>query len=169
MRYDVSVYNTFNDLFSWMPIAGLIGGKIFCCHGGISPFIDTLESIKSIRRPIAEVPPQGLLCDLLWADPDEESVGFQANPRGCSQVFGVNVLEDFLKKLNLDLVCRAHQVVCDGYEFFGNRQLVTIFSAPNYEGNNNSGAILFVSAEMQCKFAIIKPECKKKKVVKKKS
>merc|ERR1719160_879926 len=33
-----------------------------------------------------------------------------------------------------DLLCRAHQVVEDGYEFFPKRQLVTLFSAPNYCG-----------------------------------
>lgn len=43
-------------------------------------------------------------------------------------------MSSFLKKNDLDLVCRAHQVVEDGYEFFNKRQLVTIFSAPNYCG-----------------------------------
>lgn len=33
---------------------------------------------------------------------------------------------------DMDLVCRAHQVVEDGYEFFAKRQLITLFSAPNY-------------------------------------
>ena len=54
--------------------------------------------------------------------------------RGVSYVFGDNVVTAFLKKNDLDLVCRAHQVVEDGYEFFGKKQLVTVFSAPNYCG-----------------------------------
>jgi len=49
-------------------------------------------------------------------------------------VFGGDVVTNFLKKNDLDLICRAHQVVEDGYEFFNKRQLVTIFSAPNYCG-----------------------------------
>jgi len=39
-----------------------------------------------------------------------------------------------LKDHDIDLICRAHQVVEEGYEFFAKRQLVTIFSAPNYCG-----------------------------------
>jgi serine/threonine-protein phosphatase PP1 catalytic subunit len=43
----------------------------------------------------------------------------------------------------MDLVCRAHMVVEDGYEFFNNRKLVTIFTAPNYCGEfDNKGAIM---------------------------
>ena len=46
-------------------------------------------------------------------------------------MFGPDIINVFLKKQDLDLVCRAHQVVEDGYEFFAKRRLVTIFSAPN--------------------------------------
>jgi serine/threonine-protein phosphatase PP1 catalytic subunit len=35
---------------------------------------------------------------------------------------------------DMDLVCRAHMVVEDGYEFWNDRTLVTVFSAPNYCG-----------------------------------
>jgi diadenosine tetraphosphatase ApaH/serine/threonine PP2A family protein phosphatase len=38
---------------------------------------------------------------------------------------------EFLQKHDFDLVCRAHMVVEDGYEFFNERILVTVFSAPN--------------------------------------
>jgi serine/threonine-protein phosphatase PP1 catalytic subunit len=55
------------------------------------------------------------------------------------------------------LICRAHQVVEDGYEFFGKRQLVTIFSAPNYCGEfDNSGALMSVDEELICSFQILK-------------
>jgi serine/threonine-protein phosphatase PP1 catalytic subunit len=51
-----------------------------------------------------------------------------------SYVFGSDIISSFLRKNELDLICRAHQVVEDGYEFFAKKQLVTIFSAPNYCG-----------------------------------
>ena len=49
-------------------------------------------------------------------------------------MFGQEIIFSFLRKNELDLICRAHQVVEDGYEFFAKKQLVTIFSAPNYCG-----------------------------------
>lgn len=48
--------------------------------------------------------------------------------------FGKTAVNSFLQNFSLDLVCRAHMVVEDGYEFFNNRRLVTVFSAPNYCG-----------------------------------
>jgi serine/threonine-protein phosphatase PP1 catalytic subunit len=73
------------------------------------------------------------------------------------------VVENFLKKFNLDLICRAHQVVEEGYEFFNKRQLVTIFSAPNYCGEfENNGAIMNIDNSLLCSFQIL-PAIKGKK------
>lgn len=50
----------------------------------------------------------------------------------------------------------------DGYEFFANRQLVTIFSAPNYCGEfDNAGAMMSVDDSLTCSFQIIKSTEKK--------
>ena len=85
----------------------------------------------------------GLLCDLLWSDPDKDITGWSENDRGVSFTFGSDIVSRFLEKHDLDLICRAHQVVEDGYEFFNERRLVTVFSAPNYCGEfDNKGAIM---------------------------
>jgi len=52
----------------------------------------------------------GLLCDLLWSDPDPQAQGWGENERGVSYVFGTEVVNTFIKKQDLDLICRAHQV-----------------------------------------------------------
>jgi len=58
----------------------------------------------------------------------------------------------------MDLIVRAHQVVEDGYEFFAKRQLVTLFSAPNYCGEfDNAGAMMSVDDTLMCSFQILKP------------
>ena len=55
-------------------------------------------------------------------------------------------------------MCRAHQVVEDGYEFFAGRNLVTIFSAPNYCGEfDNDAAIMEIDETLCCKFHCFKP------------
>ena len=40
-------------------------------HGGLSPELTNMEQIKKIVRPV-DVPDTGLLCDLLWSDPDKD-------------------------------------------------------------------------------------------------
>ncbi|KAK9902662.1 hypothetical protein WJX75_001826 [Coccomyxa subellipsoidea] len=141
----------------------LLAYKILCMHGGLSPELKSLEQVKRIPRP-TDVPDTGLLCDLLWADPDKEIQGWGENDRGVSYTFGPDSVLDFLAKHDLDLICRAHQVVEDGYEFFAKRQLVTIFSAPNYCGEfDNAGAMMSVDETLMCSFQILKPAEKKQR------
>jgi|LauGreDrversion4_2_1035121.scaffolds.fasta_scaffold1457075_2 hypothetical protein len=53
---------------------------------------------------------KGLLCDLLWSDPDKNVDTWGPNDRGVSVTFSASVIENFLKKNDMDLICRAHQV-----------------------------------------------------------
>ena len=105
-----------------MPLAAVVGSNIFCAHGGLSPQLHHLSQLHSIKRPIKTIPEEGVVCDLLWSDPEPIIQGWQENEdRGVSYVFGADVVEEFIQQHDLDLVCRAHQVVEDGYQFFCNR------------------------------------------------
>ncbi|VEL25571.1 unnamed protein product, partial [Protopolystoma xenopodis] len=161
-RYNIKLWKTFTDCFNCLPIVAIVDEKIFCCHGGLSPDLLSMEQIRRIMRP-TDVPEQGLLCDLLWSDPDKEITGWGENDRGVSYTFSAEIVAKFLQKHDMDLVCRAHQVVEDGYEFFAKRQLVTLFSAPNYCGEfDNAGAMMSVDETLICSFQILKPADKKK-------
>lgn len=106
-----------------------------------------------------QIPDCGLLCDLLWSDPDKDITGWSENDRGVSFTFGPDVVSRFLQKHDMDLICRAHQVVEDGYEFFSKRQLVTLFSAPNYCGEfDNAGAMMSVDESLLCSFQVRSPD-----------
>lgn len=59
-----------------MPPAALVSKSIFCMHGGLSPSMMKIEDILAIERP-CDIPVQGLLCDLLWADPDSSNNMFE--------------------------------------------------------------------------------------------
>ena len=64
----------------------------------------------------------GLLCDLLWSDPDKDVKGWGENDSDdsdmyCSFTFGADVVSKFLNRHDLDLICRAHQVsLTKGYK-----------------------------------------------------
>ena len=156
-RFNIKLWKKFNDLFNIFPISAIIKDKILCMHGGLSPHLINLDSLKKIVRP-TEVPDSGLLCDLLWSDPGEKIDTWGENERGVSFTFSEKIVEDFLDKFDLDLICRAHQVVENGYEFFASRQLVTIFSAPNYCGEfDNAGGMMLIDKNLMCTFKILKP------------
>ena len=156
-RYSIKLWKQFQELFNALPLAALVEAKIFCIHGGLSPDMESPDDLKRVARPV-DVPDTGLLCDTLWSDPDKDISGWAENDRGVSYTFGADVVERFLERNELDLIVRAHQVVEDGYEFFGDRTLVTVFSAPNYCGEfDNCGAMMSVDAELMCSFQVLKP------------
>ncbi|KAG7239706.1 hypothetical protein INR49_028642 [Caranx melampygus] len=109
-RFNIKLWKTFTDCFNCLPIAAIIDEKIFCCHGGLSPDLQSMEQIRRIMRP-TDVPDTGLLCDLLWSDPDKDVQGWGENDRGVSFTFGADVVSKFLNRHDLDLICRAHQIL----------------------------------------------------------
>ena len=103
-RYDLKIWKTFCDVFNCLPPVGLVSDKIICMHGGLvssrfispsidahirytrqSPEITSLETIRRIVRP-TEIPDGGLLCDILWSDPDRDVVGWAESGRGAGSV-----------------------------------------------------------------------------------
>ncbi|KAI9832575.1 MAG: hypothetical protein M1826_001525 [Phylliscum demangeonii] len=156
-RCNIKIWKTFVDTFNCLPIAAIVASKIFCVHGGLSPSLSHMDDIRQIARP-TDVPDYGLLNDLLWSDPADMDTDWESNERGVSYCFGKTVIQNFLQRHDFDLVCRAHMVVEDGYEFFSDRILVTVFSAPNYCGEfDNWGAVMSVSDELLCSFELLKP------------
>ncbi|CAH0694492.1 unnamed protein product [Spodoptera exigua] len=127
---NASVWKHFTDLFDFLPLTALVDGQIFCLHGGLSPSIDTLDHIRALDR-LQEVPHEGPMCDLLWSDPDDRG-GWGISPRGAGYTFGQDISETFNHSNGLTLVSRAHQLVMEGYNWCHDRNVVTIFSAPNY-------------------------------------
>ncbi|KAL7253246.1 hypothetical protein ACSBR1_007722 [Camellia fascicularis] len=163
--FNVKISKSFTDCFNCLPVAALIDDRILCMHGGLSPDLTNLDLIRNLPCP-TPVPDTGLLCDLLWSDPGRDVKGWGMNDRGVSFTFGPDRVSEFLTKHDLDLICHAHQVVEDGYEFFAERQLVTMFSAPNYCGEfDNAGAMMSVDENLMCSFQILKPAEKKTKLM----
>jgi serine/threonine-protein phosphatase PP1 catalytic subunit len=156
-RYNIKMWKHFCDVFNCMPFCALLDEKIMCFHAGLSPELNNMDQIRRLVRP-TDVPDSGLICDLLWGDPDKDIAGWAENDRGVSFIFGPDVVTSFLQKHDMDLLVRAHQVVEDGYEFFAKRQLITLFSAPNYCGEfDNAGAMMSIDETLMCSFKVLKP------------
>ncbi|KAJ7168782.1 serine threonine protein phosphatase 2A [Mycena filopes] len=146
-----NVWRHLTDLFDYLPLTALIEDQIFCLHGGLSPSIDNLDHLRAIER-IQEVPHEGPMCDLLWSDPDDRC-GWGISARGAGYTWGQDISEAFNHNNGLTLIARAHQLVMEGYNWCHDRNVVTIFSAPNYcYRSGNQAAIMEMGEKLSLQF-----------------
>lgn len=141
-KYSKSMFQKFSEYFNTMPLGHIVNGKVLVVHGGLfSDQTVTIESLQTMNR-FGQPPESGPLNDILWSDPMEEN-GFAPSPRGVTRTFGPDVTENFLRRNNLELLIRSHQVQENGYGVMQNGKCITVFSAPNYIGQmGNRGAIV---------------------------
>ncbi|PIA25943.1 hypothetical protein AQUCO_10200008v1 [Aquilegia coerulea] len=136
----------FAEVFCCLPLAHVLNNKVFVVHGGLFSVDGVkLSDIRAIDR-FCEPPEEGLMCELLWSDP-QPMRGRGPSKRGVGLSFGEDVTERFLKDNNLDLVVRSHEVKDEGYEIDHSGKLITVFSAPNYcDQMGNKGAFIKFNA-----------------------
>ena len=128
---NANAWEYFTDLFDYLPLAALVEGKIFCVHGGLSPYISTVDQIRLINRKM-EIPREGVFCDLMWSDPDDIETWI-ISCRGAGWIYGWKVVDEFTHINGLELICRAHQLVMEGFKYhFKKKKICTVWSAPNY-------------------------------------
>ncbi|RXW15285.1 hypothetical protein EST38_g10569 [Candolleomyces aberdarensis] len=128
---NANVWRFFTDLFDFLPLTALIDNQ--------------------------EVPHEGPMCDLLWSDPDDRC-GWGISPRGAGYTFGQDISEAFNHNNGLTLVARAHQLVMEGYSWGQDRNVVTIFSAPNYCYRcGNQAAIMEIDEKLSYSFLQFDP------------
>ncbi|KAI9020125.1 Metallo-dependent phosphatase-like protein [Phycomyces nitens] len=119
-------------VFDYLPLAALIDGTVFCVHGGLSPELPSVDSIRTLFR-MQELPQSGGPCDLLWSDPEAHVDSWAISPRGGGFLFGYVPTNAFCHNNGVELIVRSHQLVDEGYNYpFAEKNLVTLWSAPNY-------------------------------------
>ena len=145
---NANAWEYFTDLFDYLPLAALVEGKIFCVHGGLSPHISTVDQIRLINRKM-EIPREGVFCDLMWSDPDDIETWI-ISCRGAGWIYGWKVVDEFTHINGLELICRAHQLVMEGFKYwFEKKNLCTVWSAPNYCYRcGNKASILKISGDL---------------------
>lgn len=136
----------FNQMFDVMPIAAIISGHYFCCHGGVSQWMTCLENIRNIPRPTYAKSMKFLeacmLADILWADPEPTlKKAFAVSRRGCGYMFSREGLGAVLEALNLKTLIRGHEMYMHGTtRNFEDDSCVTVHTAPS--GFINFSAVL---------------------------
>ena len=160
------LWEKINDCFDLLPLAALVGEEVLCIHGGIGTNIESVSDLMGIEKPIV-VPPESVdlnelgkvdkvVLDALWSDPFDPSSSSQAasgthlSPRGNgASRFGPDRVKQFCANNNLQLIVRAHQCVQNGYEYFADGMLLTVFSASSYcnQYQNDGGMVVVVRNE----------------------
>lgn len=153
-----NVWKYSTEVFDYLTVAALIEGKVLCVHGGLSPDLRTIDQVRTIDRR-QEIPHEGAFCDLMWSDPEDIET-WSISPRGAGWLFGRKVTAEFNHLNGLELICRAHQLVQEGYKYmFPEQNLVTVWSAPNYCYRcGNVAAILSFDDKLNRDFKMFKED-----------
>lgn len=160
----LDVWTAVNNAFDVMPLAAVIDGRIFCCHGGIPPpwvCIDIGQQIERIPVPLPLPDQQSdLAWSLMWNDPIRPSdlndetrkeldvrSGFMKNTRrGTGFVFNAEAFEAFLQHNNYTHMIRAHEMRQAGITVQFDGKLLTVFSSSRYCGSMNDAACVLVES-----------------------
>mmetsp|Transcript_13331 Transcript_13331/g.25051 ORF Transcript_13331/g.25051 Transcript_13331/m.25051 type:complete len:555 (+) Transcript_13331:137-1801(+) len=151
-KYDDKIFELFLEVFCHLPLAAVVGKKVFVTHGGLSTDESVmLDDIRKIKRGV-EPPEAGLMSDLLWSDP-QPFPGRSPSKRGVGFAFGPDITERFLERNSLSLLVRSHEVKEEGYLVEHGGKTITVFSAPNYcDTMGNKGAFIHFDKSLEPKF-----------------
>ncbi|GFG29986.1 hypothetical protein Cfor_03613, partial [Coptotermes formosanus] len=146
-KYSAQMSELFTEVYNWLPLAHCLNGRVLVMHGGLFSRDDvTLDEISKIDRN-RQPPEEGLMCELLWSDPQPQ-VGRAPSKRGVGVQFGPDVTKKFLELNGLDYIIRSHEVKNEGYEVAHDGKCITVFSAPNYcDTMGNKGAFIVLKGK----------------------
>lgn len=153
-KYSSTAYDLFSEIFCCLPLAHVINDKVLVVHGGLfSEEGVKLSDIQKIDR-FREPPDSGLMCELLWADPQDQN-GRSPSKRGVGLSFGPDVTQRFLDSNDLKMLIRSHECKDGGYSVHHSGRCVTIFSAPNYcDQMGNKGAVIVLKQDLEPQYVV---------------
>lgn len=156
------IFKIICEVFNYLPLAAIINNNIFCISGGLSPDFETMEEINKIDRFVC-IDNSDNIFGLMANSPVEYSYwkflyfyniinGWMQDPKSNEEYFLEEVTERFEKKNKIDLIICGRHLMEDGFRFFHNNKLISLFSTPNFGINRNKGAIIEIDENMEKKF-----------------
>jgi len=120
----------YNRLFKQFALAAITWNDILLVHGGIPEHISDLSDIETLPKEYD--PANNTILELLWNDPNESKklVQFKKSTRGGpAREFGSGAFQNFVEKTKIKRLIRAHEEFNDGYKYFFDEKLISIFSS----------------------------------------
>ncbi|XP_003740062.1 serine/threonine-protein phosphatase PP1 isozyme 7-like [Galendromus occidentalis] len=153
-RFDTHLYKRLMEFFGFLPLASVVAGRIFACHGGLNRHVHTIDSVRRIIRPLPTL--ERAAAGIVFSEPIE-GTGFLGHAdESCG--YGSDKVLSFLKAAGLDLICRTGDCVPGGFRYHCNRNVINIFSTMNFCGHGNPAALLKVARNGTWEVVLCKEE-----------
>ncbi|MHA1233958.1 MAG: metallophosphoesterase [Promethearchaeota archaeon] len=135
---DNKKFNQVTAIYNALPYSALVNESILCLHGGIPEDFNAIRRLRGIKTSEIDLTYENTaksLLQIMWNDPKTKLKGFSESFRGRDiKFFGEDVFTDFMRENELDYLIRAHERFPEGYKWFFNKRLLSIFSSANYRG-----------------------------------
>ncbi|MFW9865381.1 MAG: metallophosphoesterase [Candidatus Thorarchaeota archaeon] len=136
--HDRSKFNEIVKFYDVLPLCAVVNSRILCLHGGIPQDTGVLKKIKGVQTKNIGLIFKSIvfsLFQIMWNDPKDGLNGFTGSFRGEGiKYFGEDVFNIFMRRNEFDFLIRAHECFPEGYRWFFNKKLLSIFSSENYRG-----------------------------------
>ena len=135
---DPKKFNQITAIYNALPYSALVNESILCLHGGIPEEFSVINRLRGTKTSEINLTYENTaksLLQIMWNDPKHNLKGFKESFRGREiKFFGEDVFSDFMRENKLDYLIRAHERFPEGYKWFFNKRLLSIFSSANYRG-----------------------------------
>jgi len=131
--FTLEMYRQINETFSQIPLALVHEGfRYFFVHGGIPVKTMTIDDFNKLPK-VFDLIEDNTVMQMLWNDPKEGIGRSSYSMRGTGiYTYGRERVDEFLKNNNLKMIIRAHEAFPEGFKYFFENKLLSIFSSEEY-------------------------------------
>jgi hypothetical protein len=153
-HFDEELLNEFESFFAKLPVIHIIDSNyltLLAIHGGIPINVSDSRKTVNIRKltidcfkdDISKMDPNAQ--QLLWNNATTKTWknrNYKKQSDGYGYEYREKIIETFLKRNQFNMVITGNQILKQGYEYFANEQLLSLFSAISYKDEDYNGKIM---------------------------